>query len=180
MGLEGLGNYNSEDVAYTMSFPAYDEKKEAIVVCISERIEKLGVNGILKQFYKKSVNYGWNYGTCYAERYIGDFGDMPIRRNILHEVVLSQGRWHQQFYLITQSIWLFLFGAAIWEFASGIKVRNYERLLLRLIIFGSMLFFMIWETHPRYILNYTPIVIITGTIQLEHWFSKDRGNIENI
>lgn len=168
MGLEGAGNYNPEDVAYTMAFSTYEEKKDATLTRIFERIENLGCNGTLKQLYRKSINYGWNYGTCYAERYLGDAGDMPIRRNFLHEFILSQGKWHPQFYLLTQSIWLFLFGAAILQFVSGIKEDNYENLLLRLIIFGCMLFFMIWETHPRYILNYTPIVIITGAIQLDH------------
>ena len=178
MGLEGLGNFNPDDVGYTLSFSTYDEKKEATVAKIFERVEKLGCEGVVKQFYKKSVNYGWNYGTCYAERYIGDFGDMPIRRNILHEFVLSQGKWHQQFYLITQSIWLFFFGAAILEFVLGVKNCNYESLLLRLIIFGCMLFFMIWETHPRYILNYTPIVIIAGAMQLDHLLSKIKEKVK--
>lgn len=172
MGLSGSGSYRQEEVDFTMAIPSYEKKKEATLEKIREKVNELGVRGIFTQLYKKAVTYGWNYGTCYAERYLGDVGDQPIRKNVLHEFVLSQGKWHKEFYILTQSMWLLLFGASALQFISGLKNENLEFFFLRLIIFGCMLFFMIWETHPRYILNYTPLVIIIGTTQWEYYLDK--------
>lgn len=182
MGLNGLGNFNSEDVKYTVSFDNYDKKQEATVKIIKERLEDKGFIGLIKHVFIKSSNYTWNYGTCYAERYLGDFGDAPLRKNILHEFVLSKGQYHETFYMFTQSFYLILLVSLVVDLILDRKCRL-ELFFLRLIFLGGVLFLMLWETHPRYTLNFMPIVIILGAKRLDIiirsislWFKQKSHN----
>lgn len=166
MGLNGLGNFNSEDVKYTVSFDNFDEKQEATIKMISSRIKDKGFTGLIKHVFAKASSYTWNYGTCYAERYLGDFGDLPLRRNVLHDFVLSQGRYHGMFYIYTQGLYLILLFSLVADLFLE-KNCSIEFFCLRLIFLGGILFLMLWETHPRYTLNFMPLIIILGTKRID-------------
>lgn len=167
MGLTGTGNFKAEEVNYTLSFETYEEKQEATVEKIKQTVGEIGIGGVVRQFYSKAVTYAWNYGTCFAERYLGDYGDQPVRPGILHEWVLTKGEYHDIVYVYTQSMWLLLFGFAAWGFVKGGRGDPDEMLLLRLMLVGCMMFFMMWETHPRYVLNYTPVMVLIAVGQME-------------
>ena len=167
MGLEKSGNYNADLVKYTASFPTYAERVTADLSKISEQVRNLGPSGVIQQFYKKAVTYGWNFGTCYAERYIGDYGDVPRLKNILHEFFLSQGKYHDVVYMVTQSCWIIYMGFTMVGFIKNIFSRDYHRFYINLLLIGCMMFFMIWETHPRYILHYSLFVVASGVITLD-------------
>lgn len=167
MGLEGKGNFNGDLVKYTQSFPTYAEKSAANISKIAEQVSELGIGGVIQQFYTKAVTYAWNYGTCYAERYIGDFGDMPRLRNILHEFVLSNGKYHDVLYVVAQSFWLICMGFTAIGLVSNIFQKDFRRFLINLLPVGCMMFFMIWETHPRYVLHYALFVVASGVITLD-------------
>lgn len=175
MGLEGHGNYNDPLVKYTASFQTYAERVAATLEKITEQVQDLGFSGVLQQFHKKAVSYGWNFGTCYAERYIGDAGDSPRLINVLHDFFLSKGKYHEGVYIVTQSIWLIHMGFAMSGFIKNIFRKNYHKFFMHLLIIGCMIFFMIWETHPRYILHYSLFVVASGVIELDNmveWCTK--------
>ena len=167
MGLTGRGNYNGDDVAFTSSFETYSEKQEATMEQIKVRLQEMGVGGFLSHVHKKATQYTWNFGTCYAARYLGEIGDAPILRNILHEFVLSKGKYSSEFYAMTQGIYLLIFGFAVAAYLRGILHPDESSFLLRVSLLGCLLFFMLWETHPRYILNYTLVMIMLASQQLE-------------
>lgn len=169
MGLKGKGGWNNEDVnEFTMTFSNYDERRAAVNEELMRRLDALGPTGLIKQFYNKATTYTWNYGTCYAERYLGDIGDKPTRPNFLHSFVLTKGENHHILYLFTQSYWLLLFGFTASGYIATFR-RDSARLpcLLTLALVGCMVFFMIWETHPRYVLHFTPLLLLIATTQLE-------------
>lgn len=170
MGLTGKGSYNSEDVQYTLSFPTYDEKREADISVIKSRLEKLGPSGLVFHMYNKATEYTWNYGTFFAERYIGDAGDKPHRLNALHQFVLTEGAHHKELYIYSQGFYLLiLLGCIISFWVSLVFFKrekvNYELFMLQVALLGCMLFFMIWETHPRYILHFSNIIVLIGVYQ---------------
>ncbi len=161
MGLNGIGNFNPGDRDFTASFETYDEKMAATVDELKDRISKLGYVGVLLQFNKKASSYGWNYGTFFAERYLGDIGDQPAHYNIMHEFVLTNGKYHRYFYGLTQTIYIIIFLMAVLSMMISIKMHDFGiKSLLIIIMAGALVFFMIWETHPRYIFNFYPIMIL--------------------
>ena len=165
MGMHGAGNYCAEDVQYTQSFNTYDEKKEATIQKISEMAKEMGFIGIVKQAIKKASQYGWNYGTCYAERYLGDYGDQPRIRNALHEIILTKGIYHKWFWIGTQSFWLLNLGAGFSSILVSAIQPSKKGSLIWISLVGFMCFFAIWETHPRYILHFSTLVfILSGNI----------------
>jgi len=162
MGLKGMGNFNSEDWHFTKNIEGYEEKKEATTEELKRRIDELGVAGLIQKYHYKATKYTWNYGTCYAERYLGDLGDQPINKNVLHEFVLSRGMYHKLFWTVTQGIWCTYLLFAIIDYVFGLRQKNPEVFFFRLCVIGLMLFLFIWETHPRYILNFTPLLIMVA------------------
>lgn len=169
MGLKGHGQWNSEDVnGFTMTFSNYDERSAAVNAELKRRLDALGPAGLIRQFYFKATTYAWNTGTCNAEQYLGDIADLPVRPNILHTFILSDGANRRPFYLVTQSYWLLLFGFAVSGFIALLR-RGVARLplLLTLALVGCMMFFMIWETHPRYVLHFTQVLIMIAAAQME-------------
>lgn len=167
MGLDGKGNYNSSLIEYTQSFPTYAEKSAATINRIVEKISDVGIGGVIQQCYKKAVTYAWNLGTCYAERYIGDYGDPPRLRNVLHEFVLTGGKYHAVLYVVSQSFWLICMGFTAIGMVGNIIRKDYRQFFIHLLPVGCMMFFMIWETHPRYILHYAIFAVAGGVITLD-------------
>lgn len=179
MGLNGIGNYNVNDVQYTMSFDDYESRYQATEKILKQRLYELGIQGVLKQFYKKATTYEWNYGTYYAERYLGDAGDFPAHPNIIHEFVLTKGQYHSIFRSATQAYYLLLFLL----FVVGLIIElishhsNFEVGILYIFMTGILLFFMLWEAHPRYIFHVSLIMLILATNTLYRiwlWFLVSR------
>lgn len=165
MGLKGMGNFDGEDNGWTSSIEGYDEKKEAISEEIKRRIEEGGgISFVVKQMFNKAINYGWNYGTYYAERYLGDFGDMPVCYNGLHEIILSRGKYFKIHWLYSQGFYLVIFGMGICSYFIQIinKKINFEIMFLEISLLGALLFFMLWETHPRYLFHLSPVLLLTA------------------
>ena len=87
MGLKGLGHYNLKDSQYTESFPTKAEKQEANIEEIKNRIKDFGIPGLASHIASKTV-WTWEDGTYYISHHI----EKPVRRNILHEFVLDEGK----------------------------------------------------------------------------------------
>ena len=164
MGLNGYGQYKSEDSRYTHSFSNKELKKEANIEKIKHRLEKFGVNGTIKHLAKKSV-WTWQDGTYYISHHI----EKPLHKNILHDFVLKNGPNHFIFYAYSCAFQLYLILMMI--ISSFKAIRNPKpdfMTLLRLIVFGAFLFFLIWETRSRYLYNFTPLFIILSVDGLSY------------
>lgn len=173
MGLHGQGNYYRDDVQFTNSFETYAERVEAITAVIRERAEELGFTGLIRHCFQKASHYAWNYGTYYAERYLGDQGDMPRLPNVLHRFVLTRGEYHLPFYIFTQGYYLTIFlgvmAALVWQLVQAFRRGGMPQAELgcaQIALLGCMLFFMLWETHPRYILHFANIFVLCGAFGL--------------
>ncbi len=178
MGMKGKGNFDSDSVNFTMSFDTYDQKKTATIDKIKENYQIMGIKGVIKQGYNKAATYGWNYGTCYAERYLGDTGDVPLNNNFLHKFVLTKGEYHCFYYVFTQGLWVLLLLLAMADYIICINDNCIEKLFFRLLLVGCMMFFMIWETHPRYILNFTLMLLMISVPRMDGIINRISGKKE--
>ena len=90
-----------------------------------------------------------------------------MRRNALHEFVLSRGSRHAVLERFSFGIYslvclLFMLNAVL-----AVREREVSGDFLMLILLaGAMVFFMIWETHPRYSLHLMPVMIVLAGVQL--------------
>lgn len=156
LGLKGYGNYNKADSEYTHSFSDKELKKSANLDKIGKRISDYGAKGFIKHLVKKSV-WTWEDGTYFISHHI----ENPVHKNELHEYVLKDGRRHFVFYEYSCAFQLFVILMMIFSAVKSYKnpALNFSA-LMRLIVFGAFLFFLIWETRSRYLYNFTPLFLI--------------------
>lgn len=156
IGLKGLGHYNQADSEYTHKFSNKELKTSANIYKIKRRINKYGLKGTIRHLAKKAV-WTWEDGTYYISHHI----ENPIHKNRLHDYVLQNGNSHFIFYEYSCAFQLFIILMMI---ISAVKAFFNPRLnftsLLRIIVFGVFLFFLIWETRSRYLYNFTPLFIM--------------------
>ena len=169
MGLKGYGTYNTRDSNYTESFVGKDAKTQANLEIIQGRIEKRnnrtdGVDDMLTHLERKAV-WTWEDGTYYIAHHI----ENPLYgRNILHEFVLNDGKYHFQYYAYCCGYQLFLLAMmTLSAFRALIRRKVDELVILRGVVFAIFLFLLVWETRSRYLYNFTPAFIILAVDGLD-------------
>ncbi|MBK2003157.1 glycosyltransferase family 39 protein [Listeria ivanovii subsp. londoniensis] len=157
MGLgDPAGRYNRDDVVYTSQFKTKEEKQEANIKEIKERIKKHGPKGLLELYNNKMLNtwtdgtraYTWytNSALDYSEPYNYFFGD----KRMLSEMAA------QIFHII--NLLLICLGALRFY-----KKREFDiSFFINITLIGVWLFHLIWEANQRYILFVTPLMIVSS------------------
>ncbi|MGN0247356.1 MAG: hypothetical protein ACI4DK_15505 [Lachnospiraceae bacterium] len=146
MGLNELGDgsFNANDEQRTMSYPTAKEKKDATVSLLKERADELGALGIAKLYMRKLSNtYADGAGGYHSELNISsDYGLIwQIVYGVHRDPVLL---WTQIFYLMSLLCSIF---AVVSFFQKRLPVEGFVLLLL---LTGSYLFQMIWESATIY------------------------------
>lgn len=164
MGLEGDGGYNPQDYEFTRSFTDPGERDEALKDEIANRISQKGITGMFALYSAKLFR-------CLGDGTLGvsDFlDDNPHKDSLLHEYLLYGGRRYAVYQavcnIVFYTILLFLFAYLL--IGIGKNRRGLGEVLCHnlelapiLGISGIIVFLMHWETSPRYITNYVPVMI---------------------
>ena len=146
MGLDelGEGSYNANDEERTMSYPTAQEKKDATVSLIRERVGELGIGGVAGLYMKKLSN-------TFADGAGGYHSELNISRDygLIWQMVYGVHRdpvlvWTQVFYLLSVLCSIYLAYLLIK------KKIPMEAMVLLLLLLGSYLFQMIWESATIY------------------------------
>ena len=160
MGLneEYTGGYNSPDHDLTYNEPTVEDKKEANIKVIKERINELGPIGLIKLEGMKiartwsSGNYGvyaklnnTSDGTGLYE-YLGGYGNT----NIFMKYSLQILKTYISFMIILGAYQIFRKKEAEYDYDTIIYIA----------LFGAILFYIIWEAAQRYSLSFLPWMII--------------------
>ena len=159
VGLKGIGAYTPEDSAYTGSFPTKQAKVEANLTEIGDRIAEKGFGGMAVHLLRKGV-WTWGDGTYYIANYLDHYRE----RCFLHDWVLYSGDLRFPFYAYSCGYQLFLLTMTAYSAFAALRKRRLDVcLLMRIALFGVMLFFLIWEANPRYPFNFTPFLLLLAT-----------------
>ena len=146
MGLDelGEGSYNANDEERTMSYPTAQEKKAATVSLIKERVGDLGIGGVARLYMKKLSN-------TFADGAGGYHSELNISRDygLIWQIVYGVHRdpvlvWTQVFYLLSILCSIYL------AYLLVKKKIPMEAMVLLLLLLGSYLFQMIWESATIY------------------------------
>lgn len=146
MGLNtnSFGEYSREDEVYTMRFETKEQKRQADIARIKERVKELGPVGLSYQAVAKMFGV-WALADddCFAKAsYASDFpGWYPYFMG-------KSNTWYllfmQAFRMVT---FLFLCGS-IW---GQIRQKKYDSsFVFSLTFLGAVLFFVLWEANRKY------------------------------
>lgn len=152
MGMRTRGGYSFRDFYYTLSFETYDEKKAADVTRFMYRLENFGFGGMAFHFFKKAA-YTWADGAYLIFYHIDGGKDSWLRKFITDSSAFRYMCSLYHFAVLYAVTCGFFKG---YEDKSGVN-RSW---LMRIIFVGVVLFFEIWETRSRYLVNYMPIFIM--------------------
>jgi 4-amino-4-deoxy-L-arabinose transferase-like glycosyltransferase len=145
MGLNGHGGYSGEDDAATRAAGNYDEKTAFDKAGIKERLGSYNpIEFFGFVFYHKAART-WLDGTYFINQ--GYLENDFFNSNIF--VILAES---EQFFLYIALALSFFFGAKREE-------RDFT-LLFRIAICGVFIFLLFWETRSRYIINFTPLLLL--------------------
>lgn len=158
MGLEGDGGYNPWDYEFTRSFTDPETRDVALKNEIGKRISEKGIFGMVKLYSSKMFR-------CFGDGTLGlsDFlDDNPQNESYFHKYILYEGKQYALYQKICNLIWYSFLFLALCFMIKNIRNGTDSGIILGLTIGGIVFFLMHWETSPRYITNYVPIIIISA------------------
>ena len=153
MGSHGHGDFNPNDEAYTKSLKTHEEKVKGTLEKYRDNLINNGVIGNISLFFIKE-GHVFGEGTRAYHQYVLNAKEDTIAHQIL------AGKWSGYFKGIMQSyniIWILLAIGGIW---CGRKSISDYQLILLIYWFGTMLFSVLWEAHPRHAFSYVPFLIL--------------------
>lgn len=157
MGLKGVGGYNRGDSRFTSQIDGRENKQEANIEVIKERLKTyLKEHKLTDHLIKKSV-WMWSDGTYYIHGHIWNY----VNRSFLHEIFLIDGKYYHLFYCYSNAYQLvLLLMMAVSLLFGALRPKIDFSVLLKLIAFAIFLFLLIWEGRSRYLFNLTPVFIL--------------------
>lgn len=167
MGLHDRGGYYDEDFWYTELSGDYDDKKDADIDRIKERLEDYGMDGMFVHLAKK-ISYTWDDGSYFISRYIKNGDDNFLRNFVVKSSAFKLYVRTYHFFILIMILLSFIIGM--------LSKQSGKDILLRVIICGVFLFFVLWEARSRYLVNFSPLfVIVAASAASRLYFAKRNG-----
>ena len=157
------GGYVQEDVDYTMSFPTYEEKKNANIKEIKKRLKEKGVLGCAKFFFTDKQIRTWGDATFSGCDYLSR---EPVNPDGFFEAFVTQeGAWNWLLLLYGSLYYgVLLAGMFLGGIAAWIGREDRQPLLAgRVTIIGIFALMMIWECNSRYIVLFLPLMVLLSS-----------------
>ncbi len=158
MGMNELGGFSYDEYAYTQSFKTYDERKQADINKIIERIKERNLNTHIKNISAKMC-FAWHDGTYWSASIVGT---EIVHKGIVHEFVLSDGKYNHYYKYIPQVLHFAMLIFIVLNIVRIIRQKDYKSKDIIFIIstFGIMVFLIIWENRSRYVFTMILIMLI--------------------
>lgn len=177
MGLKGDGAYNPEDYEFTRSFTVPQERNIALAEEIKNRMSEKGISGM-------AALYAVKLFRCLGDGTLGlsDFlDDNPQKETLLHQYILYDGRYYEKYRNCCNVIFytcLLLVTVCLIENIRRMAKKNNtccinNELSLALAFGGIVIFLMHWETSPRYITNYVPVILLLAVGGVQRFYERD-------
>ncbi|MCD8014784.1 MAG: glycosyltransferase family 39 protein [Lachnospiraceae bacterium] len=183
MGLDGNGGYSGDDYAFTTSISGYQAKVNATVSEIKERLDNLGVQGLLKHIFYKKLRRTWCKCMLGADSYISE--STLKERTMFQKLFYKKGSLSLPVHIITSVYYFILmlgvFASGVFSFSKSSAANSTETLrssltfICRTTLIGFFLFESIWECNSRYLLCLIPVFMLTagdGLLQITAFLQK--------
>ncbi len=135
MSADGRGGYCPEDFRYTLSFNGYDNKINADIERLSEKLSDGGISGFSEHLVNK-ISYTWRDGTYMA----GYYNKYSFLKSYGFYIFTALCQFTMMFRIVRKSFFE--------------KEVSDNELISRIMLFGVAVFLMIWETRCRYLVSF--------------------------
>lgn len=168
MGLntETNGVYSGDDVNFSASFATIEERNNANISVIQERLTNFGLLGYVKFLGRKALinfsdgSFAW---SCEGNFY----NQIPKRDGIiatfLRNLYYQDGAYYTHFLTYTQILW-FIILILLPGMGLFLKKPEYKSITVILAIVGISFFVMLLEARARYLYNYLSFFAIGAGI----------------
>ncbi|WP_221899115.1 hypothetical protein, partial [Gordonibacter massiliensis (ex Traore et al. 2017)] len=178
MGLncETNGCVSGEDGEFSAGKQTYQDRIEANIDVISERLDNYGILGLAKHLTKKML-CTYNDGTFGWAGEGGFFKDVVDRTSpfadLLRNIYYPSGEHYRLFCTSQQFFWIFTLMGIILNFPQILfckesrkiaSKKDSDLLVILLSIIGITLFILIFEGRARYLYLYSGFFVIASTV----------------
>ena len=172
MTLNCAGGYNQDDVNYTMSFDSYEERRQADINKIEERIKNMGIAGTTKHIFIKKILGTWGLGSMGSDDYIAR---LPAYKNPLQSIFCLNGKYHNIYLIYAQSYHLLMLFWITYYLLMNIRIqkKQMENVMVT-SIWGLAAFLCIWECNSRYLVQMLPILVIVMMCGIYSFLEKSK------
>lgn len=160
--LSGYGGYNMEDTKFTLEQGTTEKMREANWNKFWQRIQEKGFIGYAC-FLANKARWVFLDGTFFwgGEGDNSDFIENYSPPNLLKQIMYPVGQynmWHRYF---MQGLWILVLLFMVFPiFTANKKKVNGHEILLQCIIFGLLLFNLLFEGRSRYLIAFLPIFVV--------------------
>lgn len=158
MGLQGDGSYWDPDYQATLSYDTYAERADFTRAEILRRLREKTIPELLQHCANK-LSLILSDGTCYAPSNL-DSGPKQVRW--LHRYIIAGNGEAGLLYYAADALQLCLLAGCMVSGWRAFRTRREELTVLRVGIFGLLLFLLIWEASSRYLLHFWPLLFVCG------------------
>jgi 4-amino-4-deoxy-L-arabinose transferase-like glycosyltransferase len=158
MGMQGNGGYSDNDYHLTFSSGNKDEKTTADKTVLKQRIKDYKPQDFITLIFFRKATRTWCDGTYFINHnYLSNnFINSDIFKysaNVLNYALLI---------MLVRSFWLGARNGAMNGARKNPSPKNYlpYTLLFRIILCGIFLLLLAWETRSRYLINFTPFLLL--------------------
>ncbi len=177
-GAHGDGNYADEDVTYLASFETYQERADAAKERLIGYYSEYSPASYLT-FLNTKFAATWSNGEYDAQLYLS----ASRNSNWTHYFIME----NQPLYALTNYYcngWHYAFLAMLLlSTAAALRKAEWDAgFLLRICLFGLVLFLCFWETKPRYLFSFAvvfPLFFAQGILCIDTAIQRLRGKKEN-
>jgi hypothetical protein len=154
----GYGGFSNEDLKYTRSYKTLQEKEQAEIVMIRNRLNQFGVEGYAL-FLLKKIEWTWTDGTYFAPVKLARY---PEKLTALHKFVLfSNGKSNKLYLVFTQLVQAMMLSMIFVGCITLLRKNADDAFrLMSVMCLGLMLFLLFWETRSRYLVFLIPVFIV--------------------
>jgi hypothetical protein len=188
MSMQGDGGYDGNDTEYTRSYSYTDDsedpdgtvalqnKKAAIREVLFQRMSDLGAAGVLKLFLTKAEKC-----FCDGTYDLSAFFYHGLARECrLDPYVTSTGESYESYRRFCTGVYFGFFvlmviggGIRVWDMIRQKQTQETYRFVAPMLaVLGIVLFLMIWETAPRYMVNFMPMIYICAVFGIDSLWGK--------
>lgn len=161
---ESMGGHSGPDLEFSRSFTTLKERNTANLQTMAERVQAMGVGGLLRLFTIKAFKayndgtFAWNQSLLMQE--IPKRAD-PLSK-ALRSVYYQSGALNPVFQTLRQGLWLMMLLLCAIAFWLKRKESGFIP-LAALTVLGASAYLLLFEVWPRYLYLYAP------------WFSLAAG-----
>lgn len=181
MGLneETIGNYSKTDDRFSTSIYDYDEKKEANLTLLKERLQDMGLSGYLYHALRKTVcnfsngTFGWGKEGADFDEYIPQRSDgistflqnfFYMKNTDADYVIGTGGKYFTYYVQIAQIVWICTLLLCFYHaFLLLKRPSTSEECLIHLALLGIFAMVTLFETNARYLISYLPFFVLCAT-----------------